>query len=270
MMTISNEPAALVATLTAALGLSHQELVQRAKLAGWPPARFADELATPGWEGRFRAAVEAAVANASEEALTRLLRHGAASLASKSQLLAAVPDRRLQNFAREYDPQAHGGRIIAGPTGIGKTLGCVALLRRMVEWQILTRGARAWTSLGFDFAIGKVAPHPFRWVRAYDLPNARLEHGFGEGEAELVSEASKAEFLILDDLGWESRRAGADDVVMEVLAARYDAGLVTVATTGLRVSELSERYGDAVVRRIVESGGKPGRVLDLWPQQERQ
>jgi hypothetical protein len=132
----------------------------------------------------------------------------------------------------------------------------------LVEWRILNGGARAWVT----DAVSSLPRPLFRWVRAYDLPNARLEHSFGEGEADLVRAASTAELLFLDDLGWESRRAGADDVVMEVLGARYDAGRITVATTGMPTKQLVDRYGEAVVRRIVESGGMPGKVLDLWPK----
>jgi DNA replication protein DnaC len=85
-----------------------------------------------------------------------------------------------------------------------------------------------------------------------------------------VSRAVTARFLVLDDLGWESRRSNADDVVCEVIAARYDAGRITYATTGLRIGQLEERYSSAVVRRLLESGGLKGKVIDCWPKEVQQ
>jgi hypothetical protein len=252
------------------LELEPSELTTRARLAGWTPTRFRSETDNPGsgWQERFREAVTAAVARAADDALAILLRGGPVAVLQVAQrgvdLLELVKEPKLRAFVREFDPTKHGGRILTAPTGVGKTVSCVALLRRLVEWRILMGGARAWIT---DDVSSSARPL-FRWVRAYDLPNARLEHSFGEGEADLVRAASTAEFLFLDDLGWESRRAGADDVVMEVLGARYDAGRITIATTGMPTKQLVDRYGEAVVRRIVESGGMPGKVLDLWPRPE--
>ena len=101
-------------------------------------------------------------------------------------------------------------------------------------------------------------------MRSFDLVNARLHSAFGKGEAEVVSWAIKAQFTVIDDLGWESKRANADDVVLEVIAMRYDAGLPTYVSTGLKLDDLIGRYGDAVVRRIQQAGGKPGKVLTAW------
>lgn len=162
----------------------------------------------------------------------------------------------LRWVAREYDPVIHGGRIICGPTNRGKTMAAVELLYR---WHCVPDAIRRMRD-----------PHSspretVAWVRAFDLPNARLQTGLGEGEADLVAIAKAVNFLVLDDLAWESQRAGAADVVSELIAERYDAGRITLVTSGQRSEELENRYGAAVTRRVCEAGGKPGKVIDLWP-----
>ena len=86
----------------------------------------------------------------------------------------------------------------------------------------------------------------------------------------MVAEAKRTHVLFLDDVGWESRRAGADDVISEVIASRYDSGYPTYVTSGLTLAGFTERYGDAIVRRIVECGGMSGKVVDLWPRESKQ
>ena len=65
---------------------------------------------------------------------------------------------------------------------------------------------------------------------------------------------------VIDDLGHE-RDPGA---VWDVLSARYDAGRITVATSGWTVAALREKLGAEYVRRIVEARGKPGVIVEAW------
>jgi DNA replication protein DnaC len=163
----------------------------------------------------------------------------------------------LRPEALEYDPFKAGGRLVCGPTGVGKSVAGIAALRRMNGLKPANMN---------DLWEKDEAGRRCVWVRAFSLPNARLEVGLGEGEAPLVASAVAADFLVLDDLGWESKRAGADDVVTEVIAARYDTGRITYATTGLTLAKFIDRYGSAVARRLVESGGIKGKVVDLWTE----
>lgn len=186
--------------------------------------------------------------------LTRVLAEGPAALADAPiERLVELAQGKLRTLALSYHPDEHGGRLVAGPTGVGKSVSAVAVLRRLIRAHVVAHG----------FALPRVA-----WAKATDLANARLGHALGKGEASAVISAAKAEFLVLDDLGWESKRASGDEAVVEVLSERYDSGFITLATTGQTVSALNDRYGEAVVRRIVESGGKPGRILDLWPAEK--
>lgn len=245
--------------LVSELGIDADQLRIQARIAHWTPDRFRSELAEPGWQSRFRSAVDAAEAEQVASLTARVLATGPVALAAMShaELVALARDPRLAALAAGYDAATHGGRLVLGPTGVGKTVTCVAALRVEAGRALRRRAA------------GQEEFSKLAWARALELPAARLGHSLGAGEARLVEQASTAHWLVLDDLGWESRRAGADDVVAEVVARRYDAGLPTLATSGLTLEQLTDRYSDAFVRRLVESGGKPGKVLSLWPREAR-
>lgn len=236
--------------------------VRRARFAGWHPARFDEELKVPeGLPARFAADVRAGVAVDLDRRIDRYMRDllidGPIALAKYSvEQLATFVNPKLQAEALTYDPFTAGGRLIAGPTGVGKSVAGIAVLRRMHGLQPANMNKL------YDEANDG---NGCAWVRAFELPNARLENRLGDGEAELVTEAIKARFLVLDDLGWESKRAGADDVVVEVIAARYDAGRPTYATTGLTLPKFTDRYGTAIGRRLTDAGGLKGTVVNLWP-----
>jgi hypothetical protein len=239
---------------------------RRARFAGWHPERFAQEARQPdGLRARFAEAVEAGVAADLARRIDRFmleaLTDGPRALATMGvDELAKLVSNELQAEALMYDPFKMGGRLICGPTGLGKSVAGVAALRR-------SHGLRPadMNALWDKDNLGRVC----LWVRAFGLPNARLANGLGGGEAPLVASAIAADFLVLDDLGWESRRAGADDVVTEVIAARYDAGRITYATTGLTYQKFVDRYGSAIARRITETAGVKGEVVDLWPTKDR-
>lgn len=174
-----------------------------------------------------------------------------------------IKDSQLQSLARNYVPDQHGGACILGPTGLGKSLTAVAVIRRV--WCL--PAAELFYSDRVEYleraARGGLAAR-VQWVRAFDLPNARLQQRLGDGENDLIARAKAVEFLVLDDLGRESRRGGADDVVEEVLLERYDTGRFTYVSSGLTSEALLNRYGDAVIRRVTEAGRLKGCVLQLW------
>lgn len=254
----------LAEQLCAELGIEPDEFMERCRLAKWKAARFREELATDGWQERFAAAVTDGREEILSGRMHRALRYGplALSEARFSELLGRI-DAKLRPLAEGLRPE-HGGRLICGPTGCGKTSALVAVVRRL-ETERPLLGPNSNDDIDALLEGMRRLPEVV-WVRAQDLPVARLAHALGKGEAELVENAKHAGILVLDDLGWESARAGAADVVVEVLAERYDHGRITWATTGLRPEQLSERYGDALVRRVCETGGRAGKVVDLWPK----
>lgn len=262
--------------LTEGLGVSVAEASRLVSGAGWNTERLVEEFRSEGWQVRLRVAAAEAEALSIEKEVTRslvsLVRSGPAAAAAKShaELLAMIKAPKLREFAEGYDPAIHGGRLIMAPTGVGKSIACLVAVRRRFMARAVENRRRVSTGESIEWDPRKMPPATHLWTRAFDLANARLEHALGDGEASATREASRCGFLVLDDVGWESRRAGADDAVLEVIAARYDAGLVTCATTGLRMDQFIERYGEAVMRRLVEAGGPGGKVLDLWPRENKQ
>lgn len=141
-----------------------------------------------------------------------------------------IADRRLLAIACRWN--ADSGRLVLGPTGVGKSLSFAQAARRLAAAR--DRGLRV--------------PKVF-WFRADEL---------ARGSAETIAQAKRAPVVVLDDLGWERRGR----VITEVIGARYDAGRVTVATSGLTAVMFLDRYGDAILRRLVEVGG--GELVDAW------
>jgi DNA replication protein DnaC len=244
------------------LNIERAEASKRIDWSGWNVFEQRREFESEGWQARLAAAYEKGFQEALAAGMKRVLASGPKALVGLDYeaLRARVRDEKFRGFAETYWPD-QGGRLLLGPTGVGKTVACVALFRRLIEEALRRDGRRLWYG-------SEERGSSFAWVRAYDLPNARLATRLGDGEADLVRTAGLARLLVLDDLGWESRRAGADDVVMEVLATRYDAGLPTIATSGMLLTALTDRYGEAVVRRITEAGGLPGRVIDRTKRTE--
>jgi len=250
--------------LAAELGDSWAAQLHR---AGWNRARLEMELSGQvDWKARLRADVGAAIALLAGPWLARTLASGPIALAGFDlpELAGMVRHPKLTALVTGYTPAEHGGRLVLGPTGIGKTVAGIALMRRSMELELEPKAPRPDSPDDGNWDLSGNAPVDYAWVRALDLPNARLQQSFGKGEADLVDKAAKACFLVLDDMGWESKRAQADDVVLEVIARRYDSGLTTYITSGLSRAAFTERYGDAVERRITEAGGKPGKTMDLW------
>lgn len=136
----------------------------------------------------------------------------------------------------------HGNLLLLGPTGTGKTTACAVLFRLLLA-QGVRDGGPAWENARF-----------MAWFRADDLAEAKREWPLGKGEAPDLMRASRARLLVLDDAGWD-RDPSACSVV---LAARYEAALPTILTSGKTEHELIGHYGAAVVRRMTETGGRPG------------
>ncbi len=115
--------------------------------------------------------------------------------------------------------------VFSGPSGAGKTsLACACLRERI--------------------------PHGL-FVSAIKLGTARIQHSAGDGEAALVQRAMTVPLLLLDEVGGEQKTA--TNAVKDVIFARYDADLPTWITTGFRLSQLAEMYGDGTSRRLTEN-----------------
>lgn len=83
----------------------------------------------------------------------------------------------------------------------------------------------------------------------------------GAGEPEELTRAVEVPLLVIDELGFEP----LDEGLFDVLDERYQRALPVIVTSGLRVTELRDRYGAAALRRLVEPRGV---VVEDWPRKE--
>lgn len=153
----------------------------------------------------------------------------------------AVTARQLRQVAETWQP-ADGGLLVLGPTGSGKTATVLRALRRLVG------AAATW----HDPVLRA------RWTSASSIALARRHAGLGAGEAAEIRGAVEAPMLVIDELGPEP----LDPALHDVLDARYTLQRVTLATSGMSLAELRDRYGAARIRRIT---APHGAVVEVRP-----
>lgn len=142
-----------------------------------------------------------------------------------------------------------GSLLLLGPTRCGKSTVAAHMYRRLLAEAVRAGGA-AWTGA-----------HGMAWFGAEELFAAGRAHPLGKGDVPETVAAERATLLFLDDAGWDRDPAP----VSAVLNARYERQAPTVITSGKTPDELTAHYGAAVVRRMVESGGKPAKVVNCFP-----
>lgn len=157
----------------------------------------------------------------------------------------AVMHKAFVEPAESFTPSS-GNITFIGPTSAGKTTGATHAYLCMVE-----RCFREYTR----FPAAKM-------IKATTIANARRNAKLGD-EAEVITEAQTIGLLLLDDIGQGDDR---DNSLFEVLDYRYDRGLPTIATSGLTVEQMTQRYGEHFVRRLVQTGDKRGRILSAFPR----
>lgn len=219
--------------------------------ADWHPERLAAEFALEGWQGRLQEALVTKYADYKVGGI------GPRSVAS----LTDAECRKLisPKMARAVDDYDGGPALLLGKTGIGKTIAARLMARKV---------GRAWATNSIQKHMHKLESldvycradeHPgIAWLAASDLALAVMRHPLGQSAPAEMKEARGASLLVLDDLTWAQR----DDATLEALGYRYHAGLPTIATAGCTRTELVARFGGAVVRRMLECGGKKSLVAE--------
>lgn len=140
-------------------------------------------------------------------------------------------------------------RLVIGPSGCGKSSGVFAAL------SAASKAARLAAS-----ASGKAFGEPPSLVWASEESLVRGQSARKDG---LFFAAESANILVLDELGiggGHVSQVGQSPVVAAILGRRYDAGLTTIATSGVSQRVLAERYGAGVIRRL----GHGSVIVDLF------
>lgn len=167
-----------------------------------------------------------------QQARTVLERHIPARFAD-----ATITDPQITDWAATYltNPAEAPSLLLTGPTGVGKTHTCWAILRHLT-----TSRAAAGVGLRWQFTT-----HP-------DL-NDRTRPKPDESHAYALDPYQNAEFLILDDLGAGKQSEWTGDALHRLVDHRWAHQLVTVYSTNLTSKDLTEAVGDRVVSRLADT-----------------
>jgi Mrp family chromosome partitioning ATPase len=130
--------------------------------------------------------------------------------------------------------------VFFGDAGVGKTSLAVALLRALAESAIAT------TQLGRDEDLRAIVRR-FHFASAHRLGTAGVAVN---GDPDAIRTAMRARVLLLDDLG--SERSIPSNPVPDIIAERHAEDRATWITTGLSATEIVDRYGGGVARRVLE------------------
>lgn len=172
--------------------------------------------------------------------------------------LSWIKGANLIRFAETFDPSKSGGAVIIGPTGIGKSVACFCVARRMLREKFLAELEERINGKGPD------VQYRADWASfdALDLGLEQQRTGLGQSEPHMITTAKKTFRVIIDDLGWE--RSFHVETMLDVAAYRYKFGLASLVTSGKRRNELRDTYGDALIRRFTDVNGLSGVVVDCW------
>jgi hypothetical protein len=165
----------------------------------------------------------------------------------RSELLANMPTKLVQVL--DAWGWSDGNLLILGPSGRGKTTGASYLVRRLC--------ARAAATGGVEFEKAQL----IRWQSCRELSQLVREHPLGQGMPDAVQRCQNARLLVLDDIGASDDRGALE----RILNTRYERAWPTVTTSGLSSRDLVSAFGEALVRRLLQRGGKGGRIVSLFP-----
>jgi DNA replication protein DnaC len=214
-----------------------------ARRAGRTPEQVESEIRAEAMHGR------SAASQAMQLAIDRLTptvhrwaRADAPELTERVKLVGDSPSRWAAS------PPSTTFVILVGASGMGKTsLACAALR---------TAEKRRWqTDLErYEGSEGGYARPLFQtktcFMTAHRLGTCRIQTKAGTGEAPEVERAMSCGWLLLDDLG--SERDTAVNAIPDVIFERYDRDATTWITTGLTSRQIGERYGEGLLRRVLD------------------
>lgn len=136
--------------------------------------------------------------------------------------------------------------LMCGPTESGKSsAAALAIIRTMVRGR--ESNHEAWKGV--------------HWFGANELTTAAREWPLGSGDCPTIRKAASCRVLVLDDLGNEQEW---QTTMFDLLQRRYERCLTNIVTTGLSPSALLLRYGDAIMRRLVQRNGETGTIVNCW------
>jgi DNA replication protein DnaC len=163
--------------------------------------------------------------------------------------LAQRPDQVAALTAARAVLDEHRGMFLTGPVGTGKTHIAVGLVAALaVQGRLFD-----------DFGRAKA-----RFVVVPELLDA-IRAGIGHDFDDPLDPLLRIPLLILDDLGAEKPTEWVVDRLYVLVNARYNAMLVTVATSNFTLNQLADRGYERIVSRLCHGAS----VVELDGPDER-
>lgn len=119
-----------------------------------------------------------------------------------------------------------GSLFMLGNTGLGKTLLCSCIAKKVIEkgYTVIFRSA----------------------LNVFE--DALAEH-YGKRDGNTLDELDKADLLILDDLGSEFGNQ-SDPILYEIINSRINLCKPTIITSNLSIQQLNNRYNERIISRL--------------------
>lgn len=248
------EPTTPLEIAAAGARLHPATLRELVAVAGWNQGRQASEFGTGDWLERLKLEIT------TREVARRVQPIGpeAARELSVKDCYAKISAPPLRKAGTTY---TSGAALLLGKTGIGKTLTALVMARKFAaarEQARLLNGSAENLAEECTHARppGRLA---VAWLACSALPRLVSSQPFGR-EPEELARAKRAPLAVLDDVTWGDN----DKALLELIAHRYDHGLPSIATAGATRAELVTRFGDAVVRRLLECRGVKGLLVEAF------
>lgn len=151
---------------------------------------------------------------------------------------------RLWKGLAQLNPAVPVGILFLGPSGCGKSSAAAYALKRF--------------QATFRPPLHGGNPAKIVWLDALEATDEERRYRLGSGDPNWLTSAEKADWLVLDDVGTGT----SPSIVQLVLARRYQTCRPTILTSGLEQKALTEHIGAATVRRVLETGGVKGLLVN--------
>ena len=161
---------------------------------------------------------------------------------------------RAKLFISELCADPHTkGMLFVGAVGSGKTHLAASIANRVIDLSEISDRTAIKAAELYDIAYEAEFNRRVQFISMIGLLGA-IKKTFDTNETaqDIVDRYSKAELLILDDVGTETPTEWSNERLFEIIDYRYNEELPTVITTNLLPDKLRENVGDRSYDRIRE------------------
>ncbi len=147
------------------------------------------------------------------------------------------------------------GILFLGPSGCGKSSAAAYAVQRYYANGPKRPGEWLGSNEGPEIV----------WLDALEATDEERRYRLGSGDPNWLKAAERADWLVIDDVGTGTSAT----LVQLVLARRYQNCKPTIMTSGLDQKTLTAHVGAATVRRVLETGGQKGLLVDCHERPKR-